>query len=238
MRVPKGTDLTGSVPRFGRRELGLPTPRRRPGRLVSATLGRPRGRTLQRACHARLIGPALRPGGWLGMMTEILGDDAGFPGWRYARDPTHVCFYRPETFRWIARRYGWELEFAGPTVVLLHLPVDGGGVYLLRQVPIQSLALKGRHSICLTDKRLQTLVIPPNVVGRLAVGLCPRMVVQRRVLAAAACESDGRSREQHVAFSLALWAMSRFVSTDAPTHLKGVAACAALQVVGRQRHLR
>jgi SAM-dependent methyltransferase len=64
----------------------------------------------------------LRPGGWLGVMTEMLEDDATFTGWRYARDPTHVCFYRAETMRWIAERFGWSLHSPARNVTLFQKP--------------------------------------------------------------------------------------------------------------------
>ncbi|HEV2148724.1 MAG TPA: class I SAM-dependent methyltransferase [Longimicrobiaceae bacterium] len=68
----------------------------------------------------------LRPGGWLGVMTGMLRDDAAFTGWRYARDPTHVCFYRPETMRWIAGRFGWERFAPARDVTLFRKPVVAG----------------------------------------------------------------------------------------------------------------
>lgn len=58
---------------------------------------------------ARLDG-LLRPGGWLGVMTGVLEDDAAFSGWWYRSDFTHIAFYRPETLSWIAARFGWSLE--------------------------------------------------------------------------------------------------------------------------------
>jgi hypothetical protein len=64
----------------------------------------------------------LRRGGWLGVMTEILEDDARFSGWRYARDPTHVSFYRAETMQWIAGRFGWRLHAAARNVILFQKP--------------------------------------------------------------------------------------------------------------------
>jgi SAM-dependent methyltransferase len=70
---------------------------------------------------ARLDG-LLRPGGWLGVMTEPLDDARDFAGWRYARDPTHVCFYAEETLRWIAERFGWEMEVRARGVVLFRKP--------------------------------------------------------------------------------------------------------------------
>jgi SAM-dependent methyltransferase len=65
----------------------------------------------------------LRPGGWLGVMTELLHDDIDFATWWYVRDLTHVCFYRPRTMEWIAQRFGWRLEPVGRTVVLFQAGV-------------------------------------------------------------------------------------------------------------------
>ena len=66
---------------------------------------------------ARLAG-LLRPGGWLGVMTSIYRDETPFGRWYYARDPTHVAFYRDETMDWLARRYSWALERPHPNVAL------------------------------------------------------------------------------------------------------------------------
>jgi hypothetical protein len=66
----------------------------------------------------RRLNALLRPGGWLGIMTQIFTDDEPFEDWWYARDPTHVCFYRTETMEWIAERFGWTLELPHPTVAL------------------------------------------------------------------------------------------------------------------------
>lgn len=64
----------------------------------------------------------LRPGGWLGVMTQILEDDAGFASWWYRRDPTHVAFFRHETMCWIAVRFGWSVLFPARTVALFRKP--------------------------------------------------------------------------------------------------------------------
>ena len=64
---------------------------------------------------ARLV----KPGGWLGIMTRWLIDDDAFPNWHYRRDPTHVCFWQPETFTWLARQQGWEVTLTGNPVVLM-----------------------------------------------------------------------------------------------------------------------
>lgn len=59
----------------------------------------------------------LRPGGWLGLMTE-LRDGQDLEKWWYLRDPTHVCFYAAETLEWIARSRGWTLERPRASVAL------------------------------------------------------------------------------------------------------------------------
>ena len=69
----------------------------------------------------RLAG-LLKPGGWLGVMTELFPEEGDFASWWYRRDPTHVCFYRERTFDWLAARYGWRWERAGRTVILFQRP--------------------------------------------------------------------------------------------------------------------
>jgi 2-polyprenyl-3-methyl-5-hydroxy-6-metoxy-1,4-benzoquinol methylase len=66
----------------------------------------------------------LKPGGWLGVMTEMLDDDAGFSAWWYRRDPTHVAFFRRETMEWIAGHFGWQVTFPASTVALFEKPLS------------------------------------------------------------------------------------------------------------------
>jgi len=73
---------------------------------------------------ARLDG-LLRPGGILAVMTEMLEDGRDFAAWRYARDPTHVSFYRPRTMRWIAEKHEWTMESPGRNVFLFLKSVSG-----------------------------------------------------------------------------------------------------------------
>ena len=61
----------------------------------------------------------LEPGGWLGIMTCFQTDDLRFANWHYRRDPTHVVFYREETFRYIAGQFGWHCEIPAKDVVLM-----------------------------------------------------------------------------------------------------------------------
>lgn len=65
----------------------------------------------------------LKPGGVLGLMTCFQTDDDRFDNWHYRRDPTHVVFYREQTFEWLASHFGWRLEIPAKDVVLLHKPV-------------------------------------------------------------------------------------------------------------------
>lgn len=64
----------------------------------------------------------LRPGGWLGVMTQMQEDDAAFAGWWYTKDPTHVAFYRADTLRWIAGWQGWDLALPAPNIALFQKP--------------------------------------------------------------------------------------------------------------------
>lgn len=72
----------------------------------------------------RRFGELVRPGGWLGLMTRWLTDDGHFPRWHYRRDPTHVCFWKPETFRWLAARHGWEPVLMDNPIALLRRTQD------------------------------------------------------------------------------------------------------------------
>lgn len=68
----------------------------------------------------------VRPGGWLAIMTEVLGPEQDFEAWHFARDPTHVCLYRRRTMDWIADRLGWRLESPRSSVFLLRKPAHDG----------------------------------------------------------------------------------------------------------------
>lgn len=63
----------------------------------------------------------LRPGGTLAVMTGFPPGAAGFAGWHYRRDPTHVVFFAPETFHWLARQHGARCEIPCRNVALLRL---------------------------------------------------------------------------------------------------------------------
>ena len=64
----------------------------------------------------------LAPGGWLAVMTSFQTDDTRFANWHYRKDPTHVVFYRPETFQVLARTLGLSCEIPYKDVVLMQAP--------------------------------------------------------------------------------------------------------------------
>jgi hypothetical protein len=60
----------------------------------------------------------VRPGGWVAIMTEVLAPGRDFETWRYARDPTHLCFFRSASIEWVAVHFGWSLEVPHPNVAI------------------------------------------------------------------------------------------------------------------------
>lgn len=67
----------------------------------------------------------LRPGGWIGLMTELVPEERAFGDWYYPRDPTHVVFYRRSTLAWLEHRLGWTLRYEAPRVFLFQKAQDG-----------------------------------------------------------------------------------------------------------------
>ena len=64
----------------------------------------------------------LRPGGCLGVMTKLVRDREAFAHWHYKNDPTHVCFFSEQTWRWWAGRHDTHAEILGSDVILLGKP--------------------------------------------------------------------------------------------------------------------
>jgi SAM-dependent methyltransferase len=60
----------------------------------------------------------LKPGGFLGVMTQMFEDEKRFETWWYPKDPTHVCFYQRQTFEWIAAWRRWEAAFPAPNIAI------------------------------------------------------------------------------------------------------------------------
>jgi len=59
----------------------------------------------------------LKEGGVLGLMTAFRVDD--FSSWYYKRDLTHIIFFTPQTFAWIAKKLGASIMIPESGVVLL-----------------------------------------------------------------------------------------------------------------------
>lgn len=62
----------------------------------------------------------LKPGGWLGIMTNCAVEREGFLHWYYKNDPTHVTFFSPATFSWLALQWRAKVIFEDSAVVLFH----------------------------------------------------------------------------------------------------------------------
>ncbi len=62
----------------------------------------------------------LKKGGWLGIMTKMVTNMHAFKKWHYIRDLTHICFYCPSTFEYIANRYDVSLNVIGADVILFY----------------------------------------------------------------------------------------------------------------------
>lgn len=60
----------------------------------------------------------VRPGGWIGIMTQLVKSRDAFKTWHYTADETHVCYYSEATFRWLADKYNLHVEFPERSVIL------------------------------------------------------------------------------------------------------------------------
>ena len=58
----------------------------------------------------QLLSSLLAPGGVLAVMTRMAPELSDFKAWTYKNDPTHVCFYSPTTFNYLAQLSGFSLK--------------------------------------------------------------------------------------------------------------------------------
>lgn len=65
-----------------------------------------------------LLASLLRPGGILGIMTQLRPADHEFAEWHYRRDITHVAFYSHRTLAWLSIHYEWTMDSPSPRVHL------------------------------------------------------------------------------------------------------------------------
>ncbi len=63
----------------------------------------------------------VKPGKWIGVMTQLLTDKIDFDTWYYKRDETHVCFYSKATFEWLALRYKFRIDYMSNSVILFQV---------------------------------------------------------------------------------------------------------------------
>jgi cyclopropane fatty-acyl-phospholipid synthase-like methyltransferase len=66
-----------------------------------------------------ILNNALKPGGWLGVMTKRVSSKEAFTQWHYTQDPTHVCFWSKTTFNWLAEKWNSNVEFLTDDVAIL-----------------------------------------------------------------------------------------------------------------------
>ena len=59
----------------------------------------------------------LKPGGVLAVMTQYVIDKKSFETWHYIRDPSHVCFYSPPCFDFIADQLKAQVHYVEDNVV-------------------------------------------------------------------------------------------------------------------------
>ncbi len=60
----------------------------------------------------------LKPGGKLAIMTKFYPAATAFSQWYYRRDPTHISFFSPATFRWLAEQSELSVAFPANDVVI------------------------------------------------------------------------------------------------------------------------
>ena len=65
------------------------------------------------------LSKCLKPKAYLGIMTQLRPELEQFSGWHYKKDPTHICFYSDDTFKWIAKHWNFTLEILSRDVIIL-----------------------------------------------------------------------------------------------------------------------
>jgi Methyltransferase domain len=71
-----------------------------------------------------LLWSILKPGGILGVMTQLSKSVKSFPNWYYKNDDTHISFFSHKTFEWIAKKLDAKLKIIDNDVVLLEKKQD------------------------------------------------------------------------------------------------------------------
>lgn len=71
---------------------------------------------------ARLL-QLVKPGGWIGIMTQLRDEAPPFEKWFYKDDATHICFFSHRTFQWLGETCGLPTEFHPDSVILFQIPL-------------------------------------------------------------------------------------------------------------------
>ncbi len=61
----------------------------------------------------------LKPGGQLGIMTKLTDTVDNFKNWHYKNDPTHINFFSQQTFKWLANKLNYSVQFYGVDTIVL-----------------------------------------------------------------------------------------------------------------------
>ena len=64
----------------------------------------------------------LKPGGYLGLMTKLVGDADKFANWHYKTDPTHISFFSEQSFAYLGQQWGSAPVFMGADVIIFQKP--------------------------------------------------------------------------------------------------------------------
>jgi SAM-dependent methyltransferase len=65
---------------------------------------------------------AIRPGGILGVMTELFHEGRDFSKWHYIKYHTHVGFFSKTTLTWLANKFELKVDFFGDRVAIFKKP--------------------------------------------------------------------------------------------------------------------
>jgi len=66
----------------------------------------------------------VNPNGLLAIMTQLAPPNQPFLDWYYLRDPTHVCFFSPETWTWLSRQWRAEVVYREKNVILFRKTLE------------------------------------------------------------------------------------------------------------------
>jgi hypothetical protein len=72
----------------------------------------------------QLLLSLLKPGAWLGIMTQLVEDPQDFPTMHYITDMTHVSFFSRNTFQFLAERDALNIEIEAHKLIFLKVNND------------------------------------------------------------------------------------------------------------------